>query len=113
VAEHHPRFPDRANIEFIRIDSPREVTMRVWERGVGETLACGSGACAVGVSAVLDHGCESPVTVHLPGGDLEIAIDDDLRVTMTGAAREIYTGEVDPSALDRRPDASTTGKALA
>ena len=52
AAEHHARFPDRANIEFIRIDAADEVTMRVWERGVGETLACGSGACAVGVSAV-------------------------------------------------------------
>lgn len=113
AAEHHPRFPNRANIEFIRVESPSEVTMRVWERGVGETLACGSGACAVGVSAVLDHGCISPVTVHLLGGDLEIAVADDLRVTMTGAARLIYEGEVDVTALDTRPDRSPTGKALA
>ena len=70
--------------------------MRVWERGVGETLACGTGACAAAVAAVRLGGLTSPVTVHLKGGDLEIAVDDDLEVTMTGPAQELYRGELSP-----------------
>ena len=88
------RFPDRTNVEFVRAEGPSEITMRVWERGVGETLACGTGACAAAVAAVRLGGLESPVTVHLAGGDLEIAVDDDLEVTMTGPAVEVYRGEL-------------------
>lgn len=95
AAERHRRFPDRTNVEFIAVESPHSVRMRVWERGVGETLACGTGACAVGVTSVLDHGAASPVTVHLPGGDLEIRVDDQLGVTMTGPAVQVYAGELD------------------
>lgn len=97
--ERHDRFPNRTNVEWYRVDALDRVTMRVWERGVGETLACGSGACAVAVSAVLDAGCTSPMTVTLPGGDLKVAVDDDLHVVMTGPARETYTGTVDVEAL--------------
>ena len=89
-----PRFPSRTNVEFIRLDGPSEVTMRVWERGVGETLACGTGACAAAVAAVRLSGAASPVTVHLKGGDLEIDVDDDLEVTMTGPAAPLYAGEL-------------------
>ena len=93
--ETDPRFPDRTNVEFVRADGPGEVTMRVWERGVGETMACGTGACAVAVAAVHLHGAPSPVTVHLLGGDLIIDVDEsDLRVTMTGPAEAIYDGEL-------------------
>ncbi len=88
------RFPDRTNVEFIRSEGPSELTMRVWERGVGETLACGTGACAAAVAAVRLSGARSPVTVHLAGGDLEIAVDDDLEVTMTGPAEHVYDGEL-------------------
>jgi diaminopimelate epimerase len=88
------RFPDRTNVEFVRAEGPSELTMRVWERGVGETLACGTGACAAAVAAVRLGGLRSPVTVHLAGGDLEIAVDDDLEVTMTGPAVEVYRGEL-------------------
>jgi len=88
------RFPDRTNVEFVRAEGPSEITMRVWERGVGETLACGTGACAAAVAAVRLGGLSSPVTVHLAGGDLEIAVDDDLEVTMTGPAVEVYRGEL-------------------
>ena len=88
------RFPERTNVEFVRPDGPSELTMRVWERGVGETLACGTGACAAAVAGVRLGGLASPVTVHLAGGDLEIAVDDDLEVTMTGPAEEIYRGEL-------------------
>jgi diaminopimelate epimerase len=89
-----PRFPHRTNVEFVRAEGPSELTMRVWERGVGETLACGTGACAAAVAAVRLGGLRSPVTVHLAGGDLEIAVDDDLEVTMTGPAGEVYRGEL-------------------
>ncbi|MDX6644553.1 MAG: diaminopimelate epimerase [Miltoncostaeaceae bacterium] len=87
-----PRFPERTNVEFIRPEGPSELTMRVWERGVGETMACGTGACAAAVAAVRLSGAASPVTVHLPGGDLVIAVDDDLEVTMTGPAEPLYGG---------------------
>jgi diaminopimelate epimerase len=90
------RFPQRTNVEFVRAEGPSELTMRVWERGVGETLACGTGACAAAVAGVRLGGLRSPVTVHLAGGDLEIAVDDDLEVTMTGPAQEVYRGELSP-----------------
>ena len=82
-------------------EGPSELTMRVWERGVGETLACGTGACAAAVAAVRLGGLTSPVTVHLTGGDLEVAVDDDLEVTMTGPAQELYRGELSPDLVAR------------
>lgn len=91
------RFPERTNVEFVRQEGPSEITMRVWERGVGETMACGTGACAVAVAAVRLGGVESPVTVHLAGGDLVIDVDDDLEVTMTGPAEAVYEGELSPA----------------
>lgn len=94
--EHHAFFPRRVNTEFVRVDGPRELTMRVWERGSGETAACGTGACAVLVAAVLNEHCEREATVHLPGGDLRIewrAADD--HVYMTGSATEVFSGEVE------------------
>lgn len=109
--ESHDRFPDRTNVELYRVDGSSHVTMRVWERGVGETMACGTGACAVAVAAVLDAGCASPVTVTLPGGDLEIDVDDDLRVTMTGPAEETFRGRTDHElllAVQAQRDAATT-----
>lgn len=97
AVEVDPRFPERTNVEFIRSEGPSELTMRVWERGVGETLACGTGACAAAVAGVRLGGLQSPVTVHLAGGDLEIAVADDLEVTMTGPAEEVYRGELSPA----------------
>lgn len=99
--ERDPRFPGRTNVEFVRRDGPSEVTMEVWERGVGRTLACGTGACAVGVAAVLLDGMASPVTVHLPGGDLRIEVAPDCRVTMTGPAAPVFAGEVGEELLAR------------
>lgn len=95
--ETDPRFPERTNVEFVRQDGPGEITMRVWERGVGQTLACGTGACAAAAAAVRLDGVESPVTVHLLGGDLEVAVDDRLNVTMTGPAALVYTGALSPA----------------
>ena len=87
--EHHPWFPERANVEIVeRVDEHR-LRMRVWERGVGETRACGTGACAAAVAAVTSGTATSPVTVQLPGGELLIEVDDDGYVTMHGPARRI------------------------
>jgi diaminopimelate epimerase len=92
--ETHEHFPDRTNVEFVRTDGPSQITMRVWERGVGQTLSCGTGACAAAVSAVKHGHHQSPVTVHLAGGTLVIDVDQELGVTMTGPATFIYAGEV-------------------
>lgn len=89
--ETHERFPRKANVEFVQVHASNEVTMHVWERGVGETLACGSGACAVGVAGVLEGRTSREVTVHLKGGDLLIRWDEnDGRVYMTGPAVSVY-----------------------
>lgn len=92
--EHHPFFPKRVNTEFVRVLSPREVGMRVWERGAGETWACGTGACAVGVAGSLTSRTERKITVHLRGGDLLIEWRDDNHVYMTGGAEEAFRGKV-------------------
>ncbi len=94
--ENHERFPDRINTEFVRRIDRRNLQMRVWERGSGETMACGTGACAVAVAAVLNGITEREVTVHLLGGDLEICWDEtDNCVYMTGPAATVFTGEFD------------------
>lgn len=94
LLEKHPFFPERANIESITVHSPREITMRVWERGVGPTLACGSGACAVLVAAALQGKSTRQATIHLAGGDLQIEWrETDNRVYMTGPAERVFTGE--------------------
>ena len=93
--EHHPAFPRRTNTEFIQIVSEREIIFRVWERGAAETLACGTGACAATVAGVLSGRTGRQVLVHLPGGDLDIDWSAaDNHVYMTGAAAEVFTGDV-------------------
>lgn len=93
--EHHPWFPDRINTEFIKILSREEISMRVWERGSGETMACGTGACASVVAAVLNDLTEETVMVHLLGGDLRITYDRAAeRVWMEGSATEVFSGEI-------------------
>ena len=91
--EKHSLFPRKTNVEFIEINSPQEMTMKVWERGAGPTLACGTGACASAVAAVLNHKTERAVTVHLPGGDLLIEWGLDNHVYMTGPATYVFKGE--------------------
>ncbi|MHB1390359.1 MAG: diaminopimelate epimerase [Thermoleophilia bacterium] len=90
--ERHVLFPNRVNVEFMKITGPKQVAMRVWERGVGETNACGTGACAVAVAANRLRGVASPMTVSLPGGDLIIDVGPQMEVWMTGPAQEIYSG---------------------
>jgi diaminopimelate epimerase len=91
--ETDPHFPDRVNAEFVEVISPAEVRMRVWERGSGETLACGTGACAVCVAGVLAERTGRKILAHLPGGDLELHWADDNHVHMTGPAVEVFSGE--------------------
>jgi diaminopimelate epimerase len=97
--EVHPRFPERTNVEAVAVVDAHRVRMRVWERGVGETQACGSGACATAVAAILDGGCASPVTVEMPGGCVEVGVDGELGLTLTGTARRVYAAELDEAFL--------------
>ena len=94
--ENHAIFPDRVNTEFVHVIDRNTVEMRVWERGSGETYACGTGACAVAVSSILNGLTEEEVTVKLLGGDLKIFWDrKENRVYMTGSATTVFDGEID------------------
>ncbi|TML15189.1 MAG: diaminopimelate epimerase [Actinobacteria bacterium] len=91
--ERHTRFPERTNVQLVRVDGPNDVTIGVWERGAGETLASGTSAVAVAAAAVANDWCESPINVHLPGGDLLVELDGD-HATLTGPAVEICRVEL-------------------
>lgn len=95
--EHHTAFPDGVNAEFIQVVGNNELRMRVWERGSGITMACGTGACAGTMAAVKKKFCDydTPVSVQLDGGILKIQISHDDNVTMTGPAETVYEGETD------------------
>ena len=93
--ENHPMFPNRVNTEYVHLLDSKHVKMRVWERGSGETLACGTGACAVAVACILNGYTEDEVTVSLLGGDLQIKWDrEENTVYMTGAATTVFEGEI-------------------
>ncbi|MDR0827601.1 MAG: diaminopimelate epimerase [Desulfovibrio sp.] len=91
--EHHPLFPRRVNTEFVQVENRERIRMRVWERGAGETLACGTGACAVLVACSLNNWTKRRAFVELPGGELDIDWADDGRVYMTGEAAFVCSGE--------------------
>ena len=92
--EKDAAFPRKTNVEFVRVNRPDDVNVRVWERGTGETLACGTGACAVCVAGVLTGRTQRQITAHLPGGDLRLAWSDrDNHVFMTGPAVEVFCGD--------------------
>ena len=94
--ENHKAFPERINTEFIQVVDKNNLNMRVWERGSGETLACGTGACASLVATVLNGMCDATATLHLLGGDLKITWDkDENTVYLEGPAKTVFTGEVD------------------
>lgn len=94
--ENHPLFPERTNTEFVEVLDRSTLRMRVWERGAGETLACGTGACATVVAGVLCGKCDREATVKLLGGDLSIQWDETSgRVFMTGPATFVFDGEID------------------
>jgi diaminopimelate epimerase len=91
--ENHERFPERTNVQLVRVDGAHEITVGVWERGAGETLSSGTSAVAASAAAVANGWCESPVTVHLAGGDLRVELREG-EATLTGPAEEICTVEL-------------------
>lgn len=93
LIETHSAFPRKTNVEFIQVLNRQEVVMKVWERGAGETMACGTGACASAVACALNGHTGRKVTVHLKGGDLLIDWAENNHVYMTGPAEEVFTGE--------------------
>ena len=94
--ENHAMFPDRVNTEFIEVIDENTLKMRVWERGAGETLACGTGACASAYAAYLNHKTGKKVLVHLTGGDLQIEYDEEKNtIFMTGPATKVFDGEIE------------------
>ncbi len=93
--EYHGRFPKRVNVEFTEVTDRNHIKVRVWERGAGETLACGTGACASAVASVLNDLTERQVTVKLEGGELTVLwSEEDGKVYMTGPAVTVYDGEI-------------------
>jgi diaminopimelate epimerase len=92
--ENHSFFPEKTNVEFIHILNRKEINFRVWERGVGETLACGTGACAALVAAVLNNKTDRKATIHLQGGDLDIQWANDGNIYMTGPVELVFRGEM-------------------
>jgi diaminopimelate epimerase len=95
LIENHELFTRRTNVEFVHVISPAEVRQRTWERGAGETLACGTGASAVCVAGVLNGVTGKKILNHLSGGDLELEWGEDGNVYMTGPAVEVFSGEID------------------
>ena len=95
VIEHDPLFPERINVNVASVSDQTHLKLRVWERGVGLTRACGTGACATAVAAIRAGRVNSPVTVSLPGGDLNIAWAEGGSIRMTGPATHVFTGEAD------------------
>ena len=96
LVENHEWFPERTNVEFVQVVSPSEVIQRTWERGSGETLACGTGASAVTTAGVLTGRTQRKITNHLRGGDLELEWLETGSVMMTGPAVEVFSGDYDP-----------------
>ncbi len=92
--ERHSRFADRTNVQLVRVDGPRDLTVGVWERGAGETLSSGTSSVAAAAAAVANGWCESPVEVHLPGGDLLVELDATGGARLTGPAEEICRVEL-------------------
>jgi diaminopimelate epimerase len=95
LVENHERFPERTNVQLVRVTGPHELAVGVWDRGAGETLSSGTSSVAAAAAAVANGWCESPVTVHLAGGDLLVELEDG-RARLTGPAQEIFTGELSP-----------------
>jgi diaminopimelate epimerase len=99
LIERHPRFPERTNVQLVYVDNSHEITVAVWERGAGETLASGTSSVAAASAAIAQGWCESPVTVHLTGGDLIVSLSPDGRATLVGEAQEICAVELSPELL--------------
>jgi len=104
--ENHPLFPNRVNTEFVEVINSNELKMRVWERGSGETFACGTGTCATVVASVLNGICryDEEVLVHLRGGDLRIVYQSDGTVMMTGGAEYVFEGTVSDDFISEKKE---------
>jgi len=89
LVENHSRFPERTNVQLVRVDGPHDLTVSVWERGAGETLSSGTSSVAAAAAAIASGWCESPVTVHLVGGDLLVEIDEQGEARLTGPVVEL------------------------
>ena len=89
LVENHPRFPERTNVQLVRVDGLHDLTVAVWERGAGETSASGTSAVASAAAAVANGWSESPITVHMPGGDLRVTLDAENRATLVGPAERL------------------------
>jgi diaminopimelate epimerase len=100
LVENHQRFPERTNVQLVRVDSRNDATVGVWERGAGETLSSGTSAVAVAGASVANGWCDSPVMIHLAGGDMRVDLDDGFQARLTGAAQEICHGEVAEELLE-------------
>jgi diaminopimelate epimerase len=92
--ERHSRFPERTNVQLVRVDGPHDLTVGVWERGAGETLSSGTSSVSAAAAAIANGWCESPVNVHLPGGDLVVELDGTDHARLTGPAEEICRVEL-------------------
>ena len=103
ILENHPLFPERANITLAQVNSPEQITIRVWERGAGLTRACGTAACATAVAACRKRLTGRDVKIVLPGGPLHIRWDQDDHILMTGPTELEYTAMIDPKTWTQIP----------
>ncbi|MFA6928861.1 MAG: diaminopimelate epimerase [Lentisphaeria bacterium] len=93
LLETHPLFPHKTNVQFLKVLDRHQVAIEIWERGAGYTLASGSSACACAASVCKLGLCDSPITVHMPGGELFVSIDDDYQLTQTGPVQFVFQGD--------------------
>lgn len=94
LLEHHPQFPNRSNVQFAKVDNHREVSVRIWERGAGYTMASGSSSCAVAAACVKTNRTGRDLTIHMPGGDLSIMVGENYDLSMRGPVEEICAGTI-------------------
>jgi diaminopimelate epimerase len=94
LLENHVLFPNRTNVQFLKVLDRKNIQIEIWERGVGYTLASGSSSCASAAVARKLGICDTQITVHMPGGNIEISIDDEFRVTMTGPVTRVADGNL-------------------
>ncbi|MGH7739943.1 MAG: diaminopimelate epimerase [bacterium] len=105
LLEHYSAFPNRSNVQFVKVDNNREVSIRIWERGAGYTLASGSSSCAVAAACVKTGRTGRDLTLHMPGGDLAIQVSENFDLTMRGSVEEICVGKISDdllSALEKK-----------
>jgi diaminopimelate epimerase len=95
LIESHPLFPRRTNVQFLEVLDRRNLRIEIWERGAGYTLASGSSSCAAAAAAYQMGWCENKVTVHMPGGDLQVAIAQDWEITLSGPVSYVFCGEIE------------------